>query len=105
MDLRGLESIQWRGFSDSEIQQLHRKKHGNVRKEKVSRSQVEEDVPKADQKEDEGKDEHRSCEKIITEAVHNGKDVESGESFDAVLDVAVNEADFAKQYVSFTTEW
>lgn len=106
MDLRGLESIQWRGFSDREIQQLYRKNHGNVRKEKVSRAQQDEvDVPKADQKEDDGKDDHHSCESnIVTKTVENGKDNETEEISDAVLDVAVNEADLAKQYVSSDTE-
>ena len=35
MDLRGLESIQWRGFSDREIQQLH---HHHSSIEKVSKT-------------------------------------------------------------------
>ena len=136
MDLRGLESIQWRGFSDREIQQLHRKNHGNVRnmrKDKVSRTQDEVDSPKADQKEDDGKDDHHSCENnIITKAVLNGKDNETDQTSDAALqdvavneatsdavldvavseetsdaalqDVAVNEADLAKQYVSSDRE-
>lgn len=101
MDLRGLEGIQWRGFSDREIQQLHQKNHGNIRKENASRSEHKVDVPKADLKEDDGKDDCHSCENFISKAVHNGQDKETGETFNAVLDVVVNEADLAKQYVSY----
>lgn len=37
MDLRGLESIQWRGFSDREIQHYH----SNIRKESKTKTKLE----------------------------------------------------------------
>ena len=102
MDLRGLESIQWRGFSDREIQRLQKNLCQN---QEVLRSQKEVNVPKVDQRVDDSmdagnkEDDHHSCDVSI--AAHDdspGKETE--ETSNAVVEVAPSEADLAKQYVS-----
>lgn len=42
MDLRGLESTQWRGFSDREIQHYH----SNIKKESKAKLEVKGNVPR-----------------------------------------------------------
>lgn len=90
MDLRGLEGIQWRGFSDREIQQLQHR-HENI--QRVSKAKPDEKAP------DHHEDNHHCAsndqlEKSVQKEVNK-------QTSSPPLDVAKDEPDSVEQYVSY----
>lgn len=110
MDLRGLENIQWRGFSDREIRHLHQH-HGSIKNNmkvdvKMLRTQQKVEAKEDKTIKNEG-DTHYDCDTRISkelldpETLQSQNKVENKEtSSDTILDDSLSEFDLEKQYVS-----
>ena len=113
MDLRGLENIQWRGFSDREIEQLHQH-HINVKKASNTGKPVEVklesrihpqsvNAPKVDEEEEQKDSKHNFD--ITREQLDKKRqnELETEEVSNVTVSVALpHEVDLEKLYVSCT---